>query len=542
MSLNFFTADQSFSNSFTAQNQSAANDRDYSSTVRKDAFKVKSREDVSSNNRDKFSEFMNAEKKREAEEARSKKTAPDNKETDAENTSKFLTREATTNADKAVLEPDISTLDFTQISALQAQIQDLLQQQGEDETSVEIVINAESGIDEGGNQDIPSILSLISSLFKDEGNSEKDDKAFDLTQHSDFASALSHVREQLDPNLPQRIIVTNLTPEQITELTEKMQDFFTGEISEEDLKGLDAISAYMVVLTPVTDKKDIQTKTAGQAQDSAKLSSIPADQTIIIPEKQQAQSQTQDRHFAQSRYDARYDATGEPLDSTRAKSDAPDFAGEMKAKSDGSAQSPAKGVLGAGEKFLQGMTTSAGTAPLLAASGSEISGGLTAQSAQSPMQPSLTNVITQSQNATQAHPATQMVSATIQRALRAGDDTNIKLRLDPPELGRVEVKMSIDKDNKTKIVLTSERAETHTMMQKDAEILNRVLSEAGVDTDGGLSFELASDSHNFNEGQHHGQSGRGSEQDSNDDLPDIETTLNWQVDPDTGRTRYNILA
>ena len=542
MSLNFFTADQSFSNSFTAQNQSAANDRDYSSTVRKDAFKVKSREDVSSNNRDKFSEFMNAEKKREAEEARSKKTAPDNKETDAENTSKFLTREATTNADKAVLEPDISTLDFTQISALQAQIQDLLQQQGEDDTSVEIVINAESGIDEGGNQDIPSILSLISSLFKDEGNSEKDDKAFDLTQHSDFASALSHVREQLDPNLPQRIIVTNLTPEQITELTEKMQDFFTGEISEEDLKGLDAISAYMVVLTPVTDKKDIQTKTAGQAQDSAKLSSIPADQTIIIPEKQQAQSQTQDRHFAQSRYDARYDATGEPLDSTRAKSDAPDFAGDMKAKSDGSAQSPAKGVLGAGEKFLQGMTTSAGTAPLLAASGSEISGGLTAQSAQSPMQSSLTNVITQSQNATQAHPATQMVSATIQRALRAGDDTNIKLRLDPPELGRVEVKMSIDKDNKTKIVLTSERAETHTMMQKDAEILNRVLSEAGVDTDGGLSFELASDSHNFNEGQHHGQSGRGSEQDSNDDLPDIETTLNWQVDPDTGRTRYNILT
>ena len=135
-----------------------------------------------------------------------------------------------------------------------------------------------------------------------------------------------------------------------------------------------------------------------------------------------------------------------------------------------------------------------------------------------------------------------MVSATIQRALKACDDTNIKLRLDPPELGRVEVKMSIDQDNKTKIVLTSERADTHTMMQKDADILNRVLSEAGVDTDGGLSFELASDSHDFNDRQHHGQTGRGGKQAGNDDLPDIETTLNWQVDPDTGRTRYNILA
>jgi len=56
------------------------------------------------------------------------------------------------------------------------------------------------------------------------------------------------------------------------------------------------------------------------------------------------------------------------------------------------------------------------------------------------------------------------------------------IRLDPPELGRVDVKMHVDATGTVNARLTVERAETLDMFQRDRSSLERALSQAGVDS------------------------------------------------------------
>lgn len=171
---------------------------------------------------------------------------------------------------------------------------------------------------------------------------------------------------------------------------------------------------------------------------------------------------------------------------------------------------------------------------------------LIAGQGQSTQSISLTNLVTSSQQAGQSHPATQMVAATIQKS--AGPDgmpKQITLQLDPPELGRVEVKMNFDEGSTIKAVVTVEKPETHLMMQRDAQVLERALQDAGLDAEGGLSFELASEGYDFNQDNGHDGSehGSGSASDGeNEELDVIESTMTWQVDENTGHTHYSILA
>ena len=88
------------------------------------------------------------------------------------------------------------------------------------------------------------------------------------------------------------------------------------------------------------------------------------------------------------------------------------------------------------------------------------------------------------------------------------------------------------------------------MMQRDAHVLERTLQEIGMDgSDGGLSFELAQDGNLFDHDNGHGGSnhsggggtGDGENADDESEIV-IATTMDWYVDPETGMTRYNILA
>jgi len=82
----------------------------------------------------------------------------------------------------------------------------------------------------------------------------------------------------------------------------------------------------------------------------------------------------------------------------------------------------------------------------------------------------------------------------------ANGKTSFDIRLDPPELGRVDVRMHIDGDGKVHTHLTVERAETLDLLQRDARGLEKALQQAGLDSDkGGLTFSLRGD----------GMSGRG---------------------------------
>jgi len=103
----------------------------------------------------------------------------------------------------------------------------------------------------------------------------------------------------------------------------------------------------------------------------------------------------------------------------------------------------------------------------------------------------------------QAPTATQHVQVTAQAApnlpalaveIAAKSQSGAKqfdIRLDPPELGRVEVRLSIDATGKASAHLSADQPQTLALLQKDAPVLTRALREAGLDvSQDGLNFSL----------------------------------------------------
>ena len=71
-------------------------------------------------------------------------------------------------------------------------------------------------------------------------------------------------------------------------------------------------------------------------------------------------------------------------------------------------------------------------------------------------------------------------------------ERRFEIRMDPPELGRIEVKLQVGNDNRVQAMLSAERPETLNDLRQYARELERALEESGLqlDTDG-LSFELS---------------------------------------------------
>lgn len=155
------------------------------------------------------------------------------------------------------------------------------------------------------------------------------------------------------------------------------------------------------------------------------------------------------------------------------------------------------------------------------------------------------HLATTAPQAGQAHPGTQLVAASLSKMARDGGPREMTIQMDPPELGRVLAKLQFGKDKSVKAMLLVEKPETYTMLIRDAASLERALQNAGLTTDSAsLSFELAQDGSAFNS-NNNGQGGEPSNSGTlhareNEEL--IETTLTWQVDPDTGYIRYSMLA
>ncbi len=161
------------------------------------------------------------------------------------------------------------------------------------------------------------------------------------------------------------------------------------------------------------------------------------------------------------------------------------------------------------------------------------------------------SLIGQAQQAALPHPGTQMIASTIARATVNGENRNITLQLDPPDLGRVQVRMEFNKENNTlRAIMTAEKPETFMMLQRDAHALERALQDAGLDADGSsLEFELSQDGGLFDHedrggpgGQHGGGSGGDETAGDEQEIEVIQTTMDWYVDPDTGLMRYDALV
>ncbi len=86
--------------------------------------------------------------------------------------------------------------------------------------------------------------------------------------------------------------------------------------------------------------------------------------------------------------------------------------------------------------------------------------------------------------------ASEQVSVTLKKAIENGD-SKIRIQLRPHELGRVEVKLDIAGDGRTKALILAERPETLDFLQRDSRVLERALQDAGLKTDhNSLSFDL----------------------------------------------------
>jgi flagellar hook-length control protein FliK len=103
------------------------------------------------------------------------------------------------------------------------------------------------------------------------------------------------------------------------------------------------------------------------------------------------------------------------------------------------------------------------------------------------------------------------VAAMIARRFDGGS-TSFELRLDPPELGRVDVKLTVDRDKKVHASIAAEHPQTLADLVRAAREIERALNESGLDlSENGLAFDLAGrDDRADGRADRHRESGTGS--------------------------------
>jgi flagellar hook-length control protein FliK len=88
--------------------------------------------------------------------------------------------------------------------------------------------------------------------------------------------------------------------------------------------------------------------------------------------------------------------------------------------------------------------------------------------------------------------------------------TRFEVRLDPADLGRIDVRIDVDRNGQVTSHLTVEKPETLAILQQDAPQLQQALNDAGLKTgSGGLQFSLRDQS---SSGQNNGNQTSGNAQ------------------------------
>jgi len=88
----------------------------------------------------------------------------------------------------------------------------------------------------------------------------------------------------------------------------------------------------------------------------------------------------------------------------------------------------------------------------------------------------------------------EMQSLALHIAARsARGDSRFTIRLDPPELGRIDVNLSVSSHGHAQAVLAVEKPQTLELLLRDAPTLERALKDAGLELGSNLSFSLKED-------------------------------------------------
>lgn len=160
------------------------------------------------------------------------------------------------------------------------------------------------------------------------------------------------------------------------------------------------------------------------------------------------------------------------------------------------------------------------------------------------------NPVLQNVTAAQSHPATQAVAALVQKQAQSGSGSQtLAVQLDPPELGKMQMKMKYQKGEPLRVHIVLEKADTMNMFQRDQQALHSLLNQAGIQTDSSsLTFDLGGQG-SFGQALNDQTGGSGQSQPgwtsdaqagSVDDI--LETTLSVTVDPRTGLAHYNMMV
>ena len=117
----------------------------------------------------------------------------------------------------------------------------------------------------------------------------------------------------------------------------------------------------------------------------------------------------------------------------------------------------------------------------------------------------------QTQQVMEASRAVPLDQLAVEIATRAkAGERRFDIRLDPPELGRIDVRLEIDSKGNTTTKLIVERAETLDMLQRDVRGLEKALQNAGLKTDAGsMQFSLQQDTQAQHGHQSHAPEMRG---------------------------------
>jgi hypothetical protein len=120
--------------------------------------------------------------------------------------------------------------------------------------------------------------------------------------------------------------------------------------------------------------------------------------------------------------------------------------------------------------------------------------GLTVQTqtASGPSATATTSSTTAAPSTPSAAAPVPLAEVAVTIAIQAQSGKNrFEIRLDPPELGRIDVQLNVDSHGTVSSRLVVERPDTLSLLVRDAPQLQRALQDAGLSTAGGMEFSLA---------------------------------------------------
>ncbi len=119
-----------------------------------------------------------------------------------------------------------------------------------------------------------------------------------------------------------------------------------------------------------------------------------------------------------------------------------------------------------------------------------------------------------------------------------GGSTKFELRLDPAELGKVQIKLEVSVDNRVEAVVSTHRPEVLADLQRGADALRRALSEAGFELGSdGLSFSLEQGAEGFTAEQDNNTGAGLSDQARRNEVLETATSILAESDRGFGLTR-----